>query len=223
MLEGYNSRQVYALDLPDGSRLRLNLTKTSGERRSAASASEQAAGASGSPSNILTELPLRPGQSITVQASRQMVAASSDGGNSTTQNATSLPSSSSYRMQDQLDVHDLTILEDTPRATSAAAATGGRHRRGLAQVYAGSYAAPTMPYSPTIIFALMSNCGGPLPTSMAAMSAAIFGDPSAPQNQSFWGWNKACSYGQVTIVPGSVVVKEVRLGSWGKIGHGQVL
>ena len=76
---------------------------------------------------------------------------------------------------------------------------------------ASPYSSPTMPYSPKIIFALMRNCGGPLPASTAAMSEVLFGSPSAPQNQSFSGWNQACSYGQVTIVPDSVVVKEVRL------------
>ena len=217
MLEGHTSRKVYALDLADGARVRLNLTKAkklnSGGKHSSASASEQA-GAAGSPPSLLAEELLRPWQSIKVRASRQKAAVratKSGGGGVSKLQQRAASSSTSHQKQDQLDVHDLTVLDDTPRATSAAAATGGRHRRrrGLSQVYGGSYVSPTMPYSPTIIFALMSNCGGPLPTSMAAMSAALFGVPSAPQNQSFSGWNNACSYGQVTIAPGSVVVKEV--------------
>ena len=240
MLEGHTSRKVYALDLPDGSRIRLNLTKakkhSSGGRHY--SSEKELAAESPDPPNLLTEERLHPWQSIRVRAAKRKTAVhaakSGGGGGSKKQQPQAASASSSHQRQHTWDVHDLKVLDDnTTRATSASAATGIRRRRRLAQQAASAspYSSPTMPYSPKIIFALMSNCGGPLPTSMAAMSEVLFGSSSAPQNQSFSGWNQACSYGQVTIVPGSVVVKEVRLSfrlgaelpsSCGRIRPGQI-
>ena len=221
MLEGHTSRKVYALDLPDGSRIRLNLTKAKkhGLQRSSASGR---AGAAGSPLS-LTEEQLHPWQSVKVRASRRKAAGHAVppggvGGNKQQQKVASLSSSSHQNEDQQLDVHDLIVLDDAMKSSAAI----GQHRRGLAQAtFTSPYPSPTMPYSPKIIFALMSNCGGPLPASTAAMSEVLFGSSSAPQNQSFSGWNQACSYGQVTIVPDSVVVKEVRQGLWNVDGGSQ--
>jgi len=82
------------------------------------------------------------------------------------------------------------------------------------------YAIPKLPYAPSIIFALMSNCGGPPPAPLEDMYKLLFGisaesssgsssgNPNATAT-SFAGWSNACSYGQVTIDPNFVRLIEV--------------
>ena len=70
----------------------------------------------------------------------------------------------------------------------------GHRMRGLRQASSppsSPYPVPTLPYAPTIIFALMSNCNGPYGASVDAMSSILFGNSSLNSpNQTFAGWNQ---------------------------------
>ena len=93
-------------------------------------------------------------------------------------------------------VHELTVLplddleEEEEEEDSGQEAIGlnsslkrssrHRHRGRSLQQYSGAmpYSIPSLPYHPTIIFALINNCGGPLPASTEDMSRLLFGTSS---------------------------------------------
>ncbi len=98
--------------------------------------------------------------------------------------------------QQPLSVDTLDILADG--GSDASSTRGGRH---LSQVSLG---VPTLPYAPTMLFAIISNCGAAAGTTPSSMQNVLF-----TANSSFYGWNQACSFGQV-IIDSHVTVQPVR-------------
>jgi hypothetical protein len=66
---------------------------------------------------------------------------------------------------------------------------------------------PTFPYSPSILIALISNCGAAAATSVEAMTQVVFSG-----QQSFAGWHQTCSHQKVIISPQKVTIQQVRQG-----------
>jgi hypothetical protein len=82
-------------------------------------------------------------------------------------------------------------------------------RRQLLTNSSYPYPIPSLPYAPTIIFAVMSNCGASASTNITAMTSVIFNASAQPTGQSFLGWNNVCTHNQVLIEPSSILVVEV--------------
>ncbi|GAX86096.1 hypothetical protein CEUSTIGMA_g13509.t1 [Chlamydomonas eustigma] len=186
MSQGHVTRQVYALDLADGTRVDLNLT------------SAIAAGLLQGPGPELTAVPahmrpqqLLPGQILKVKAIRKGKAAEIL--------ADSFSGSAEY--SDPMNQTD-----DDPDDQSGYESDS--IRRHLLQNSSSLFPIPSLPYAPTILFAIMSNCGASAGTSVKAMTSLIFNASAQASWQSFLGWNKACSYNQVRIDPSSILVVE---------------
>ncbi|GAX85537.1 hypothetical protein CEUSTIGMA_g12953.t1 [Chlamydomonas eustigma] len=249
MSQGHITRQVYALDLADGSRVDLDLT------------SAIAAGLLQGPGPDLTAVPahmrpqqLLPGQILKVKSIRRgKVSASPPLPSPSTQvnnNAGQISETStvaslvvdeetSSQIQDQVyciialppplmeeiifDVQAAEILADSFSVSAEYSEPMNQTdddpddqsgyesdsiRRHLLQNSSSLFPIPSLPYTPTILFAIMSNCGASAGTSVKAMTSLIFNASAQASWQSFLGWNKACSYNQVRIDPSSILVVE---------------
>ncbi|GAX85536.1 hypothetical protein CEUSTIGMA_g12952.t1 [Chlamydomonas eustigma] len=245
--QGHITRQVYALDLADGSRVDLNLT------------SAIAAGLLQGPGPDLTAVPahmrpqqLLPGQILKVKAIRQgKVSASPPLPSPSTQvnnNAGQISETSTVASlavdekamsqsfdQDAIplppplmeeiifDVQAAEILADSFSGSAEysdpmnqtdddpddqSGYESDSIRRHLLQNSSSLFPIPSLPYAPTIIFAIMSNCGANASTSVTAMTSLIFNASEQASGQSFLGWNNVCTHNQVEIDPSAILVLE---------------
>ena len=85
-------------------------------------------------------------------------------------------------------------------------AQGGSRRRNLQSILS----IPTFPYSPKIVFAIISNCGAkPAMSTFDVFNAMFVKTDVLFPGQSFMGWHQACSYGQVNMIPSNVKILTV--------------
>ncbi|GAX86622.1 hypothetical protein CEUSTIGMA_g14030.t1, partial [Chlamydomonas eustigma] len=246
--QGHITRQVYALDLADGSRVDLNLT------------SAIAAGLLQGPGPDLTAVPahmrpqqLLPGQILKVKAIRRGKVSASPplpspspqendrkGGQvSESSKVASLAVDEKAMSQsfDQdaiplppplmeeiiFDVQAAEILADSFSVSAEYSEPMNQTdddpddqsgyesdsiRRHLLQNSSSLFPIPSLPYAPTIIFAIMSNCGANASTSVTAMTSLIFNASEQASGQSFLGWNNVCTHNQVEIDPSAILVLE---------------
>ena len=247
MFEDRTSQQSYSLNLPDGSQLILDLKNTNFSHKIPHKHGDKQ-------HRVASRSDLRPWQRVSIRASRinpiptktgyrtKAAANGRDAGGSLNQLGSLAMEPSHGRQQvdasSHYEVHELTVIALDDHDDEKAIGVNSSLKRSVRQrgrsllQYSGAmpYSIPSLPYHPTIIFALMSNCGGPLPASTEDMSRLLFGTSSdsipgsgsssgsgsarklsASVGTSFAGWNNACSYGQVNISQESVEVLEVRL------------